>query len=451
MTGALVPRNAAFGPLVLDRPALPAGPPCGRIARSAILWLGAGVAFVGLWSMLIPLQSAVVAPAVVTVEGSRKPLQSQAGGTIRQLFVKEGDAVRAGQVLLEFDRIQAAAQHDVHDKQYLKGLIQRARLQAEATGAATIAWPAEAEARRAEPVVADLLAIERMLFEARGREYRGRRDITQRRIAELQEQLSSYAGSVKSVAEQIALIREEQEGVAILLAKGLERKPRMLALQRTEAALLGERNRLQADERRTREGLAAAELEFANLEYDRRSKVVDELTTVEAQLNEIQERRRGARQLLDNTVVTAGEDGFVVDLKFFGPGAVVAAGEPILDIVPRRDARILIAQVKPSDIDTIHVGLPAEARLLAYDMQSIEPIEGEVVTVSADRLVDPTTRQTYFEARIRIDDASLARQPGVEMLPGMPADVVIKTGARTVVEYLTKPITRYLFTSFREE
>lgn len=456
MTGAapshaLVVPGSAFPPLVLDGPRQPASPPCGRIARSAILWLGAGAGFIGLWSTLIPLHSAVVASAVVAVESSRKPVQSQTGGTVKQLFVKEGDAVRAGQVLLEFDRVQAAAQHDVYDKQYVKALIQRARLQAEAAGADAADWPAEVTGRRDEPVTAALLSIEQMLFEARRREYRGRRELTERKIAELQEQLSSFATSVKSVNEQIALIREEQEGVAILLAKGLERKPRMLALQRTQAALLGERGRLLADERRTRESLAAAELEFGNLEYDRRSKVVDELTTVEAQLNELQERRRSARQLLDNTVLAAGEDGYVVGLKFFGAGAVVAPGEAILDIVPRKDARILIAQVKPSDIDTIHVGLPAEARLLAYDMQNVEPVDGEVVTVSADRLIDPATHQSYFEARIRVHEDSLARQPGIEMVPGMPADVVIKTGARTVLEYIAKPVTRYLFTSFREE
>lgn len=448
---ALAVAGSAFPPLELDGPRQPDSPPCGRVARSAILWLGAGIGFVALWSTLIPLHSAVVASAVVTVEGSRKPVQSQTGGTVKQLFVKEGDAVHAGQVLLEFDRVQAAAQHDVHDKHYVKALIQRARLQAEASGAAAVTWPAEVTARHEEAAVAALTAIEEMLFEARRREYRGRRELTQRRIAELQEQLSSYAGSVKSVAEQIEFIREEQAGVAILLAKGLERKPRMLALQRAEAGLVGERGRLLADERRTRESLAAAELEFANLEYDRRNKVVDELTTVESQLNEIQERRRGARQLLDNTTLAAGEDGYVVDLKFFGPGAVVAPGEPILDIVPRRDARILIAQVKPSDIDSIHVGLPAEARLLAYDMQHVEPIAGEVVTVSADRLIDPGTQQPYFEARIRVSEESLAQQPGIELYPGMPADVVIKTGARSTLEYLTKPVTRYLFTSFREE
>ncbi|MEQ8817612.1 MAG: HlyD family type I secretion periplasmic adaptor subunit [Thalassobaculum sp.] len=441
----------ASSPESLTLDDLPAHPACGTIVRSALLWTVAGIGFVMAWSSLVPLQSAVVASAVVAVESSRKPVQSQTGGTIKRLLVKEGATVQSGDVLLEFDRVQTAVEHDALDKQYLKGLVRRARLQAEAAGLTAIVWPPEIEARRDEPVVADLMAIEEPLFEARSREYQGRRDITERRIAELREEIAAYDSSLKAVVEQVALIREEQESVRILLDKGLERKPRMLALQRTAAALLGERGQLRANERRSRQSLEAAILEFANLEYERRSRVIEELTTVEATLNELAERRKGARQILENTVVRAGEDGFVVDLKFFGPGAVVAPGEPILDIVPRGDSKILIAQIRPSDIDMVRVGQAAEVRLLAYDMRNVEPLDGRVLTVSADRLIDESTRQAYFETRVAVDEQSLARQPDIELYPGMPADVVIKTGERTVLEYLTKPVTRYLFTSFREE
>lgn len=448
---ALVTTPAALSLSIGGTAELEATPPIGAIARLTSFWIAAGVAFIMLWCSLIPLQSAVIASAVVVVEGNRKPVQSQTGGTIRTLFVKEGATVRAGDVLVEFDRVQTAVQYDVYDKQLLKAQVRAARLHSEVKGLGVIALPPEIVARQAEDVVSDLMAIERSLFDARRHEYQGRRDIIERKIAELKEQLSSYDSSVTSVVQQIELIEEEQKTVEDLLKKGLERKPRLLALQRTSAALLGERGRLLADQRRIRESIASSELEFTNLEYDRLSKTIDELTNVEAQINELAERRKSARQLLDNTTISAGEDGFVVGLQFFGPGAVVAPGQPILDIVPRRDAKVLVAQIRPSDIDAVHVGLEAEARLLAYDMRKVEPLDAEVLTVSADRLIDKTNNQSYFEARIRVSDEALSRQPDIELYPGMPADVIIKTGERTVFEYLMKPFSRFLFTSFREE
>lgn len=432
-------------------PAIEHAPPLGSICRSATAALALILLALVGWVAMVPLESAVIARGLVAVESHRKTVQGREGGIIKVLRVREGDRVEQGDILVEFDRVQAAANYEVFDTQYTRALAQLARLRAELANAAVINWPEELTQRRAEHRIAETLAVEQSFLDSRNREFTGQVQITLRKVAELQERLPSVGAETAAVQEQLRLIREEEQDVATLVTKGLARKPRLLELQRALAGLTGKSGQLRAERSQLREALAGAEQELLNVEHKRRSTIIDELTAVEGRVAEYFDRRIGAHDMLENTQVLAPVAGTVVDLRFFGPRAVVGAGEPILDLVPVRDEMIVVGKVRPSDVDAVYVGQSAEVRLMSYNQREVEPVPAIIETVSADSLSDPTTGESYYQARVRLDRGALEAQPMLKLHPGMPADVVILTGERTFFEYLVAPVTRYLYLSFREE
>ena len=432
-------------------PGIEDAPPLGTIGRSATFALAAILLALLAWISAIPLESAVVSQGDLVVETHRKTVQSREGGTVKALHVRDGDRVKAGDVLLEFDRVQAAANVEVYDTQYTRALAQQARLKAEMANASTITWPAELLDRQEESRIAEIMTIEQSFLVSRNREYSGEMSVNLRRIGELQERMRATGAQIVAVGQQLRLIEEEARDIGSLVAKGLARKPQLLALQRALAELTGRQGQLEAERAQLHQAMAGAEQEIENLELRRRSAIIEDLTNVEAAVAESYDRRISARDLLENTEVLAPEDGVVVNLRFFGPRAVVQSGEPILDIVPNEDELVVVSRVRPSDVDALYIGQPAEVRLKSFNQRDVHPVSGYVETISADSLTVQATGETYYEARVKLDQASLAEQPTIKLHPGMPADVVILTGERTVLDYLVSPIARYVYLSFREE
>lgn len=402
----------------------------------------------GAWAALARLESAAIAHGEVKVESYRKTVQHREGGIVRRILVAEGDRVAAGQpVVLLDDTSLRARWRQLHD-QYLDALADKARLLAERDQAPAIDFSILA-AEGAGSHVAEVERAQTALLAARRALLAGQAAVIGKRLGQLDREAEAVVAEQVAKDRQIDLIRDEAGVVAELVRKGLGLRPRLLALQRDEARLVGERNDSVAQVARIRQQQAAAELEIANIRTKRLDQVADDLRHEDTILRDLQQQLVAARDVLSRTVVRAPQDGVVVGLRVHTPGGVLAPGEAIMDVVPGDDQLVVEAQVKPEDVDRVHPGRPAQVRLHTFMAGLTPPALGRVVRVSPDLIRDDHANTSYYLARVVLDPASLRRLPG-PLSPGMQADVLIATGARTPLEYLVEPLSRSMAVAFRE-
>jgi HlyD family type I secretion membrane fusion protein len=405
----------------------------------------------GLWASFAPIWSAVLAPGQVRVESNRQTLKSREGGVVRVLNVREGQSVKAGDLLLQLDDTVAKAQLDVLNNQYDVALMQRARFVAEATGLRTLAIPAELSARISEPRVAATVNNEMLLFTTRLQAVDGQKAILDQRLLQLESARSGLNLQVESIDEQIRLVREELAGYQTLYERGFAPRTLILARQRTLAELGGRRGSLLADITRNQQQAGETRLQLAQILEQRRSEAATGLRDAEARLSDTRPRLDAARDSFAQTRVVAPVDGYVLNLSQFTIGGVAQAGETLMDVVPSGSPLLVHVQIRPSDIDEVRPGLIASVDLTAYSRQDMPKLEGEVVTVSADALTN-ADGLSYFTADIRIDPAELAKLPeGVALSPGMPVQASIRTGRRTIMAYLIGPMGQLVGQSLREQ
>ncbi|HZH28774.1 MAG TPA: HlyD family type I secretion periplasmic adaptor subunit [Azospirillaceae bacterium] len=406
----------------------------------------------GGWASLAPLSSASVAGGMVVAEGERRTVQHLEGGIVRDILVREGDRVRSGQVLVRMHDAQAAAAVEVLRVQRDLLHTQEVRLMAEADGAADPAFPEDlVSAARHDPRVASAVAGQEALFRVRRDAFESQIQTLRHRMDQENAAAAAAVNQIRFYADQIRLIREEAAGVQQLLDKGLERRPRLLALQRAEADLMARSAEAEGLMYRSREAVAGLVSQIEQLKSTRRNEVGTELQQVRSQLAATTEKLRGEADVLERRDVLAPLDGIVMGLRVFSPGAVVRPGDPILDIVPSGEDLVVKANVPPLDIDDVHVGLDAEVRLSAYRQRVVPPVRGEVFFVSADAVTDPKSGTSFYEAKIRIDPDELARNPDIQMQAGMPAEIMILTGARSFFGYLLQPMVDGFHRAFRED
>ena len=405
----------------------------------------------GGWAAFAPLAGAALAPGVVSPEGSRKTVQHLEGGIIGRILVDDGDVVAAGDPLVVLADTQARAAAQMLTTQYQHLAATYARLSAEQAAAERLAFPAWLSRVVAQNGNGDILAAERTLFASRQEARQAQRDILRQRIAQLGEQIVGLTAQIDAQTTQLALIGEEVAAVERLVAQGLERRPRLLALQRSEAEIAGARARNRAAIAEAEQAIGAAELEIIGVDTHHLDEVAGQLIAVQSELSSVGERLRAAEDVLARTIIAAPVAGTVVGLRFRTPGGVITAGAAILDIVPDEDDLLIDARVSPLDIDDVHLGLPAQVHLSAYRQRVLPRIDGVVRQLSADRLTDEATGEAYFLARVEVDRDTLAGlDADIALLPGMPADVMIMTTPRTALDYLLGPVLDSFRRSFRE-
>jgi HlyD family type I secretion membrane fusion protein len=405
----------------------------------------------GSWAALAPLASAAVAPGLVTVESNRKTVQHLDGGIISELLVRNGDRVARGQVLLRLEDVESRSEFDLLQGRRLALAAQQARLAAERDGAADIALSPELSERQADPQVAEVIAGQRQILDSRNQVIAGQTAVLEQRIGQYGAEIGSLEAQSASGKAQLRLISEELSGVAELVRKGLERKSRLLALQREAARLEGMQGDYDGRITRARQSIAEARMEMLNLKRQRDSETVSELRDVQVELAEVSERLRVAEARLQRTEIAAPLDGVVLNLRYFTNGGVVEPGAPILDIVPEAESLVIDAQLDPVNIDEVHAGLAAQVRLTAFKQRITPVLSGLVTQVSADVLTDDRSGRPYYAARIEISRAELDRLGGAGLYPGMPVEVIIETGQRTALDYLIAPVTDSFAHAFREE
>jgi HlyD family type I secretion membrane fusion protein len=426
-------------------------PPVARTLAAGIFMAVAGFGGFSAWATLAPLSSAAVAPGIVTADTNRKTVQHLDGGVISEILVRDGDRVEAGQVLMRLDDLETRSVVTLLEGQRRAYAAQEARLLAEQRHADRLIFPAPLTALRTDPEMDEILSGQERIFDSRRASLRGRITVTRQRIAQYDAQIGALNAQLASGRGQSALIREELVGVQELADKGLERKPRLLALKRQAVDLEGEQGEYANRIAQAREAIAESELEIIRMEADDQREVATELREVQMRLAEVREKLASAQVRQGRRDVVAPEAGTVVHMRYFSPGAVVSPGGPIVDLVPRDDRLVIEAKVRPTDIDVVHVGLPAKVIFSAFKMRTTPQLEGTVSLVSADAMTEERTGVTYYTARIAVDAKELAKLGTRQLQPGMPAETMIVTGERTMMEYLLQPVSDTFRAAFREE
>lgn len=404
----------------------------------------------GGWAAWAPLKSAALAPGVVAVESNRKTIKHLEGGIVADIQVRDGDVVKAGQILLRLDETQARVTLDRLRGRAAAARALEARLVAERDGTDEVAFPASLTDDGNGRANAKTLAGQLKIFATRKESIAAQESILEQQAAQLGEEIAGLRGLIAAENTQIELIHSEIGDVQTLVTKGLAKRSRLLALQRRRAEIEGARSRNIAGVARAKQQITETRLRVSELKTQQLNQVVEELRATQTELFDLDERIRSAEDVLRRTHITAPLDGTIVGLQIHTPGGVIGPGEALMDLVPSGAGMIIESQVDPNDIDIVHAGLPAQVRLTAFNQRNLSPIEGKVLTVSADRLTDERTGVPYFLARVVLVE-DLSQDLAVALYPGMQAEVMIVTGERTVLDYIFKPLSRSLGRAFRED
>ncbi|MGY4320564.1 HlyD family type I secretion membrane fusion protein [Bradyrhizobium sp. JR3.5] len=436
------------------KPANQDGAPSDSIRKVAVAgWLIIAIFFggIGTWAVTAPLNGAVVANAVVKVDGNRKSLQHLDGGIVKELHVREGDRVLAGDLLIVLDETQARAEHEVLTQQYAVLRASEVRLLTELDHGSQLVMPPDLKARSDDPYFKSVWNGQVSQFDTRRASLEGQRSVVREKINQLGSQIVGAEAQVKSFTNQIDSVHKEAKDIAPLVERGLIARPRILQLERTAYGLEGQIADANASIAKARQAIAEQEQQIAQFDNDRMTDVTKDLRDTQAKLLEVIPKAMNAKAVLGRMEIHAPYTGRVVGLSVFSVGGVIQRGDKILDIVPDEDSLTIEAQVAVEDISDVHPDTRAEVHLTAYKQRIVPIIHGDVIQISADRLTDPKTNNPYYTAFVRIDQSELAAMPNIRLYPGMPATVMIPTVQRTAFDYIVGPLVMSFNHAFRQK
>ena len=407
----------------------------------------------GLWSVLAPIDSAAIASGKVALDSNKKTIQHLEGGIVEEILVTEGMHVKRGQPLVRLDDTAAKARMDLYRGQFIAARATEARLIAERDGTESVSFSdALLRIEKEDEEVAANLDSQRRLFKSRKESVQGQIDVLGQQIKQRGEEINGLEKQIKSADDQIDLLNEEIDVVRMLLEKGNAVKPRLLSLERNAAQIEGQRGEQQSMIARAEQSINEAKIQMFNVKTEMLNQVVQELKNTQVELSDLEEKLRTAEDVVNRIVVEAPISGEITGLAVHTKGGVIAPGERLMDIVPFDDKLIVEARVSPQDIDIVRPGLIARVRLLAYKVRNVPPVEGTVAIISADRFEDDRTGETYYIARVEIPEEQLtALGEDIVLTPGMPTEVLIVTGSRSLFSYLMSPISDSFNRSFREQ
>ncbi len=420
-----------------------------RIGRR--LWRigGSAVVLLVAFAALVPIDSGAMAPGVEQVQDKRKTVQHPDGGIIRQIHVREGSVVEAGQPLITLDDTSARTTVSVYQAESDALRAERATLEAQLLGRNQIDFPADLLQRAGDPLVASILRSQRAAFTARRSEVYGKKAQLSEQISQLNNEIAGEAAGASARSQQIELLDAEISDVSELFKKGYATKTRLLALQRAAEGLRGERAGLYADSAKLRGKQSEVRLVSIQVSQDSSTEAANALRSIQSQLAEIEDKLLAAKQVLARTEIRAPVSGVIVGLRPTTIAGVIRPSEPLMDVVPKGGNLVIAARVSPQDVDNLHVGETARVRFDASGARDAPVVEGTLQKLSADALSDARGAM-YFEAEVGVSEAAKRSLPPELLRPGVPATVLIKTGRRTLLAYLFEPILRARFNAVRE-
>jgi HlyD family type I secretion membrane fusion protein len=413
--------------------------------------IAAAIGGFGLWGATVPIASGVVANGQVVVASKRKHVQHPTGGSIRALHVDDGAVVKAGAILVELDDADAFERYTRTRDSFFLAMGSEARLQAESLDQDAPAFPPEMmNAALDEASVRAILVGQSKLFEIRRIEMRGQLSIIEEQHKQMKDELAGLEAERRAAAEQLEMTRQELKTVEELFEKGYTTRTRLYSLKRDIAQLSGVSGRTTAAIARVKSAMMEIGLKLVQARNQVQTAVQSELRDVQAKIPNLRDQYRAAKLAYERMTIRAPVSGTVMGARHNTIGAVVKPGDTVLEIVPANDRLMVEVQVRPTDIDSIRVGLDTEIQLTGLNQRKTEPLVGRVSHVSADAFQDARTNATYFVAYVDVPQAEIRRLGTTQLQPGMPAAVMIKTGERTALAYLTEPLTDSINRAWRE-
>ena len=421
------------------------------VLRVGFLLLMLGFGGFLLWATLAPLDEGVPAPATVAIDTQRKSVQHQAGGIVGEVLVREAQSVKAGDVLIKLDDAYSRASYEALRKQYLALRGQESRLIAEQQNAASIEFHPDVLKDRSDPTVESFIAIENKLFVTRRAALKSEIGMLKESSVALEEELRGNQAQLEGKDAQHKLVVEQLQGTRDLAREGYLPRNKLLEEERLAAELKASVSNLRASSAKIRSNISEVRLKVIQHQHEFQRDVETKLADVKRELEPVAEKLRAASIELDRTLIRAPVSGLVVGLAMQTVSGVVPPGAKIMDIVPEDERLVLEAQIPPQIVDRIHTGMPADIRFQGFSDLPHLVIEGKLVSISADRLTDPVTHLPYFLGRVEVTPEGLRQLGNHRIQPGMGADVVIKTGERTFLTYLLKPLLHRVSTAITEK
>jgi len=417
--------------------------------RLAMMLVGGLLLCLLVLATVFQVAGAVTASGEVAVESSIKTIAHPVGGVLLSVDVRDGDHVAEGQELLRFDTTVSAV-GSVSAAQGLEGLLgTRARLEAERDGASQIRFPADLLASK-DPTVQEIIARERRLFALRRQDRLGALSLLTERIHQYEDQIRGLQAQITAIDQQSKLIEPELAGLRELYKKQLVTLARINELERTAVQLKGSRAELTANISQARARISETREQMLNIDKTNRSEAGTQLATVISQINEQQVRATSATDTHDRSVIRAPQSGTIDKLAYTTIGSAVPPNQPILQIVPDRDALIISARVRPQDIDQLKLGQYARITFSGLDRQTTPDVSGSLIFISADLSQDQHTGASFYRIKVRIDPKHAEVIKRIGLKPGMPAEVFVETGDRSILSFIIKPLLDQMRHAFRE-
>jgi HlyD family secretion protein len=418
------------------------------IGLAVVLVLAGGL---GGWASTAEISGALIAPGSIVVDSNVKKVQHPTGGVVGEVRVRDGDVVKAGDIVVRLDDTVTKAGLAIVTKN-LNGLWARAaRLEAEQQGADKVKFPAMLLEHTDDPDVQAVMVSETKLFEVRSNGRIGQKAQLRERIAQLNEEVDGLTAQEAAKSRETELVNQELVGVQQLYAQHLVQMSRLTTLQRDAARLAGERAQFVSSRAQAKGKITETELQIIQVDKDLVSDVSKDLRETNDKIGEFVERKVTAEDQLRRIDIRAPQDGMVLQSTVHTVGGVITAGDAIMMIVPQGDNLSVEAKVNPQDIDQMQIGQKTLLRLSAFNQRTTPELNGVVSRVSPDVTTDQRTGQSYYTIRVSMPADEVARLGDVKLIPGMPVEAFVQTGERTMLAYLTKPLHDQLMRAFREK
>jgi protease secretion system membrane fusion protein len=424
-----------------------------RTAKLGLWIIAIGLGGFILWASLAPLAQGVAGNGTVVVAGERKTVQALAGGAVNDILVREGDHVQANQLLIQLNTVQAQAQLEVALGQWFSARSSEARLSAERHGLQSIEWPEDLLARREDPRAKRNMELQDNLFETRRAELSSRQQILENQAASLLEQLHAYEQIRNHLKTQLDYQRKELSGLRQLAAEGYVPRNRLFEAERNSAQLSAQLTSGISDIGKTRQSIAESKLQALQLQQSFRIEAESQLATTAAEASSLGERIKALEFEVSNAAIRSPVDGQVIGLAVHTEGGVIPAAQRLMDIVPRGSAWIIKAKFEPLVADRLKIGLPVNLRFSSLNSATLPVVEGKVLTVSGDQLLDEQTGLPYFAVEVEVGAEAVAKLQAhsLDVKPGMQAEVMVQTGERTFLNYLLSPLEKRIRGALKEE
>ncbi|WP_298938302.1 HlyD family type I secretion periplasmic adaptor subunit [uncultured Ruegeria sp.] len=405
----------------------------------------------GIWAVRTQLAGAIIAQGVIEVKSNRQVVEHPDGGVVGEMFVRDGDDVDRGALLLRLDDTFLSSENTIVESQLFELLARKARLEAERDGLSPDGLAARLrKVQQQDGIDADLITGQQRLFDARLNTLAKQTEQLGKQRTQIESEIEGTRAQLLALRRQVALIQDELTDQQSLFSRGLTQASRVSALQREEASLTGEIGRLEAAVARLHGQIAATEIQVLELTAIRREEAITTLRDVQTQISELSERRLSLAERLSRLDIRAPVAGTIYGSQIFALQSVVQPGEPMMYVVPQDMPLLVAARVDAIDVDQLYVSQPVALRFPAFNQRETPEIDGRVVTISADVFTDEQSGFSFYRAELIPDDGQLERLNDQALLPGMPVEAMIKTDERTPLSYLVKPMADYFTRAFRE-